>query len=77
MEKKERFKHNYTSELELKCLLIRIKNKRLKLQKSEKENYKINKYVRTFVKLTNKSYNTRELKDKRAALRDNFKSKAI
>lgn len=48
-------KHNYTSELELKSLLIRIKNKR-NLIDNEKYNNKINKYIIWHTEINNKKY---------------------
>lgn len=59
--KPKRQKHNYTSELELKSLLIRSKNKRLqgnpeKTPENTKINRMINRYVKTYVKLNNMNY---------------------
>jgi hypothetical protein len=44
----ERQKHDYTSELELKSLLIRVKNKRLKKDLDQSKNKQINRYIRWF-----------------------------
>lgn len=52
---KKRQTHNYTSELELKSLLIRIKNTREE-RGSLKDNNKINKYVKWHTKINNKKY---------------------
>jgi hypothetical protein len=50
----KKFKHNYTSELELKSLLIRIKNNRNEDKVfSTKDNSKINKYLRYHTNLNN------------------------
>lgn len=53
--KKIRQKHDYTSELELKSLLIRIKNQRADIG-TEKHNAKINKYILWHTKINNKKY---------------------
>lgn len=53
--KPKKQKHNYTSELELKSLLIRIKNKRAG-EGVEKDNTKINKYIKWHTKINNKKY---------------------
>jgi len=57
----KRTKHNYTSELELKSLLIRSKNKKLKTikiqeSKNNRLNRMIDRYIKTYTKLNNKSY---------------------
>lgn len=49
-------KHNYTSELELKSLLIRIKNEKECSGFSEKDNTKINKYIKWHTDVNNKKY---------------------
>jgi len=61
MAKPKRQKHNYTSELELKSLLIRSKNKRSqnnpeKTLENTKINRIINRYIKTYVKLNNMNY---------------------
>lgn len=53
----KRQKHNYTNELELKSLLIRIKNKREE-DGTLKDNDKINKYIKWHAKINNKKYDT-------------------
>jgi hypothetical protein len=53
--KPQRQKHNYTSELELKSLLIRIKNTRQDIG-IQKDNTKINKYIKLHTKINNKKY---------------------
>lgn len=50
---KKKMKHRYTSELELKSLLIRIKNERLDDIYSAKNNNKINKYIRYHTAINN------------------------
>ena len=52
---KKKTKHNYTSELELKSLLIRIKNKRAGMD-CETDNTKINKYIKWHTAVNNKKY---------------------
>jgi hypothetical protein len=54
-DKPKKQKHNYTSELELKSLLIRIKNKRESIG-IEKDNVKINKYIKWHTAVNNKKY---------------------
>ena len=53
--KPKRQKHNYTSELELKSLLIRIKNKRAG-NEDQSLNNRINKYIKLHTALNNKKY---------------------
>jgi hypothetical protein len=55
MEKPKRKKHNYTSELELKSLLIRIKNHKAGMVNTT-DNTKINKYVKWHTAINNKKY---------------------
>lgn len=64
--KNKKLKHNYTSELELKSLLIRIKNEREGITDQSK-NKKINKYIRWFVKINDMKYddNTKRIRIKR------------
>jgi len=52
---KKKIKHNYTSELELKSLLIRIKNKRLGLG-NPLWNKRINKYIIWHTAINSKKY---------------------
>jgi len=52
---RKKIKHNYTSELELKSLLIRIKNKG-EDKGTPKDNVKINKYVKWHTAINNKKY---------------------
>lgn len=54
-EKPKRKKHNYTSELELKSLLIRIKNDKAHLGDIT-DNTKINKYIKWHTAINNKKY---------------------
>lgn len=59
-EQETRQKHDYTSELELKSLLIRIKNTRMTDSReevyTEMYNKRINKYIKWFTKINNKKY---------------------
>lgn len=55
--KPKKQKHNYTSELELKSLLIRIKNTREDIG-IEKNNTKINKYIKWHTKINAKKYDS-------------------
>jgi hypothetical protein len=48
-------KHNYTSELELKSLLIRIKNDRQDIKETDL-NTRINKYIKWHTDINNKKY---------------------
>jgi hypothetical protein len=57
LAKPKKQKHNYTSELELKSLLIRIKNKRADIG-IERDNVKINKYIKWHTKINNKKYDS-------------------
>lgn len=50
-----KLKHNYTSELELKSLLIRIKNEREDIGTTE-HNKRINKYIKWHTLINNKKY---------------------
>jgi len=52
---KKKLKHNYTSELELKSLLIRIKNDRFDIGNT-KANSVINKYIKWHTKINAKKY---------------------
>lgn len=54
-DKPQKTKHNYTSELELKSLLIRIKNKRNGMS-DETCNRKINKYIKWHTAVNTKKY---------------------
>ena len=75
--KKKRQSHNYTSELELKCLLIRIKNKKLDVgYYSEEDNRKVNKYVKWFTDINLKKYPQEEIQRKNV-IKYRIKEKAI
>lgn len=75
---KQRIKHDYTSELDLKSLLIRVKNKKVGKKYSEKYNSRINKYIKTYVKLTNKKYPKESGKlQRKIAIRHKLKDKII
>lgn len=52
---KKKIKHNYTSELELKSLLIRIKNEKSEIGLNDKNSI-INKYITWHTKINNKKY---------------------
>lgn len=54
-KQKNKKKNNYTCELELKSLLIRIKNDRLYDLPKQKNN-QINKYIKWYKSITNKKY---------------------
>jgi len=74
---KKRQTHNYTSELELKSLLIRVKNKNEK-EFSKRYNSLINKYVGTHTKLTNMKYPKLSPKiQKRKILRRHLKDRIV
>jgi hypothetical protein len=81
--KPKRQKHNYTSELELKSLLIRSKNKRLQNNpepdtENTKRNRIINRYVKTYVKLNNMSYpKLSEKLQKRKHLKQKMKQRIV
>jgi len=81
--KPKRTKHNYTSELELKSLLIRSKNKRLQNNpednpENSKRNRIINRMVKTYVKLNNMSYpKLSEKLQKRKHLKNKMKKRIV
>ena len=52
---KKKQKHNYTSELELKSLLIRVKNQRADIG-TPRLNNRINRYIKLFVKMNSIKY---------------------
>ncbi len=52
---KKKQKHNYTTELELKSLLIRIKNERSQIG-TPRLNNRINRYIKLFVKINSIKY---------------------
>lgn len=56
MEEKKTLKHNYTSELELKSLLIRIKNERADMEFNDSHNRRLNKYIKWHTDINNKKY---------------------
>ncbi len=60
---KKRQKHNYTSELELKSLIIRTNNKKKSIGTLQ-YNTIINKYIKLFVKLNNMKYDKPTKKNK-------------
>lgn len=72
-EKTQKTKHNYTSELELKSLLIRIKNKRNGIT-DEVNNRKINKYIKWHTAVNNKKY---EFPSKRNLTKAKLKEKIV
>lgn len=75
--KKPRRKHNYTSELELKSLLIRIKNERVTDIRDTSNNRKINKYIKYHTSLNETKYDDLNLKEKRKRIKSKLKSKII
>jgi len=81
--KPKRQKHNYTSELELKSLLIRSKNKKLQKNTEEsientRKNRIINRYIKTYVKLNNMSYKKNSEKtSKRKHLKVKMKKRIV
>lgn len=83
---KKRTVHNYTSNLELTSLLIRIQNMRIlneslyepKFDNSELANKRINKYIFWHTCISDKSYhNDPEMNTKKRRLLDFLKSKVI
>jgi hypothetical protein len=72
-EKTQKTKHNYTSELELKSLLIRIKNKRNGLT-DECANRRINKYIKWHTAVNNKKY---EFPSKRNGVKAKLKERIV
>lgn len=71
-KRKKRISHNYTSELELKSLLIRIKNDRL--NRGEDKNNLINKYISWHSDLNNKKYT---YPTKKAKLKNRLKKRIV
>lgn len=72
-EQTKKIKHNYTSELELKSLLIRIKNKRNDYG-IERLNTTVNKYIKWHTKINNKKY---EFPSKRNKIKSKLKERII
>ena len=72
-DKPQKTKHNYTSELELKSLLIRIKNKRAGVP-DDKDNVKINKYIKWHTAVNTKKY---DFPSKRNITKAKLKDKII
>lgn len=70
---KQRKKHNYTSELELKSLLIRVKNDRKSIG-DYTANDRINKYIKWHVAVVAKKY---DKPNKRNVLKNKLKDKII
>lgn len=66
-------KHNYTSELELKSLLIRIKNQRNGIG-TDLNNVKINKYIKWHTAVNNKKY---DYPSKRNILKGKLKERIV
>lgn len=66
-------KHNYTSELELKSLLIRIKNMKAD-QGSLELNSRINKYIKWHTAIVNKKY---DAPAKRNEVKNNLKERIV
>jgi hypothetical protein len=76
-EPKVRQKHDYTSELELKSLLIRVKNRKIKLGLPQKHNSKINRYIKTYVKLHRTKYAEVEKIQRKKQLKYKIKQQII
>jgi len=72
--KKKRQSHKYTSELELKTLLIRVNNKTK--ETNVKHNNRINRYTKLYVKISNMKYPL-ELMYKKKKARQKLKALAI
>lgn len=66
LQKPEKIKHNYTSELELKSLLIRIKNSRENIGTID-NNIKINKYIKWHTAVNTKKYDAPSKRNKTKA----------
>lgn len=71
--KRKKIKHNYTSELELKSLLIRIINHRNDVGNT-KLNSRINKYIKWHTAINNKKY---DVPAKRNLLKNKLKAKIV
>lgn len=63
----KKLKHNYTNEIELKSLLIRIKNERGEIG-SYKYNTRINKYIKWFISINSKKYDPPSKRNRLKAL---------
>lgn len=72
----KRTKHTYTTELELKCLIIRINNKKKGIISTD-YNSKINRYVKLHEKLKNKKYKDDQQHEKRKRIVKALKSRAV
>lgn len=75
LDKNSRQKHDYTCELELKSLLIREKNSKLKIQNNSiRTNKRINELINLFVKLNSdkfqKSLNSKKVKNLQNKIKD-------
>jgi DNA-directed RNA polymerase specialized sigma24 family protein len=73
LDKQEKIRHNYTSELELKSLLIRIKNERSSTGTLEC-NSRINKYIKWHTTIGAKKY---EAPQKRNIVKSKLKEKIV
>ena len=62
-------KHNYTNELELKSLLIRIKNERENIGNPD-DNRRINKYIKWHTDINNKKYTSGKKNNVKVKLKD-------
>lgn len=75
---KSKLKHNYTTELELKSLIIRIKNKRKNLYpENEYLNSRINKYICWYILVNQTKYTQDDKKLKRSKLKSKLKEKIV
>lgn len=68
--------HNYTSEIELKSLLIRIKNNRAGIT-DKRFNSRINRYINVYVHLYDKKYKEQSLTSQKQRILNNLKQKII
>lgn len=75
-QKPKRKKHNYTSELELKSLLIRIKNSRAGIG-TTRYNCTINKYVKLHTDLSNLKYTDQAANLKKKNLRHKVRDRVV
>lgn len=76
MQIKKKSKHNYTSELELTSLLIRIKNERNSTGTKDL-NAKINRYVKLHTDLSSMKYSDSTMTQKKNAIRHKLKDRII
>lgn len=70
-------KHIYVNELELKSILIRVKNLRENITKDKTHNKRINQLINTFLKLNNLKYQNQESTKKKIQLKDHLQKRII